>query len=46
MEGVAALRVPLAVKVQAGERWGSMAPVGEPYKAPACGALHVIGLGM
>jgi DNA polymerase I-like protein with 3'-5' exonuclease and polymerase domains len=30
MEGVAALRVPLAVKVQAGQRWGSMAPVSDP----------------
>jgi DNA polymerase I-like protein with 3'-5' exonuclease and polymerase domains len=27
MEGAAALRVPLAVKVKAGERWGSMAPL-------------------
>ena len=27
MEGAAALAVPLVVKVEAGERWGSMQPV-------------------
>jgi DNA polymerase I-like protein with 3'-5' exonuclease and polymerase domains len=29
MEGVVQLRVPLAVKVKAGERWGSMEVVME-----------------